>query len=100
MWRYVFLLLRGERNLRKFYAATMSTLFACRRALLAGRLYGFNGLLVRQFAAQADLGQKPNFNIGTIGHVDHGKSTLTAAITKVLSKKGRRFSKDLFIFHV
>jgi len=31
---------------------------------------------------------KPHVNIGTIGHVDHGKSTLTAAITEVLSKKG------------
>ena len=30
---------------------------------------------------------KPHLNIGTIGHVDHGKTTLTAAITKVLSKK-------------
>ena len=30
---------------------------------------------------------KPHVNIGTIGHVDHGKTTLTAAITKVLSKK-------------
>jgi len=29
---------------------------------------------------------KPHCNIGTIGHVDHGKTTLTAAITKVLSK--------------
>ena len=28
---------------------------------------------------------KPHCNIGTIGHVDHGKTTLTAAITKVLS---------------
>ena len=31
---------------------------------------------------------KPNVNIGTIGHVDHGKTTLTAAITHVLAKKG------------
>ena len=31
---------------------------------------------------------KPHVNIGTIGHVDHGKTTLTAAITKVLSQKG------------
>ena len=31
---------------------------------------------------------KPNVNIGTIGHVDHGKTTLTAAITTVLEKKG------------
>src|ERR1044072_1965566 len=31
---------------------------------------------------------KPHVNIGTIGHVDHGKTTLTAAITKVLAKSG------------
>ena len=32
---------------------------------------------------------KPHVNIGTIGHVDHGKTTLTAAITKYLSLKGQ-----------
>jgi len=32
---------------------------------------------------------KPHVNIGTIGHVDHGKTTLTAAITKILSEKGK-----------
>jgi len=32
---------------------------------------------------------KPHVNIGTIGHVDHGKTTLTAAITKVLSERGQ-----------
>ena len=31
---------------------------------------------------------KPHVNVGTIGHVDHGKTTLTAAITKVLAAKG------------
>src|SRR5271169_4301067 len=31
---------------------------------------------------------KPHVNVGTIGHVDHGKTTLTAAITKVLAIKG------------
>lgn len=31
---------------------------------------------------------KPHVNVGTIGHVDHGKTTLTAAITKVLAEKG------------
>ena len=31
---------------------------------------------------------KPHVNIGTIGHVDHGKTTLTAAITMVLAKRG------------
>jgi len=30
---------------------------------------------------------KPHCNVGTIGHVDHGKTTLTAAITKILSDK-------------
>ena len=32
---------------------------------------------------------KPHVNIGTIGHVDHGKTTLTSAITKVLAAKGQ-----------
>ncbi|MFN2545427.1 MAG: GTP-binding protein, partial [Actinomycetota bacterium] len=31
---------------------------------------------------------KPHVNIGTMGHIDHGKTTLTAAITKVLADKG------------
>ncbi|HEY4015877.1 MAG TPA: GTP-binding protein, partial [Polyangiaceae bacterium] len=31
---------------------------------------------------------KPHVNVGTIGHIDHGKTTLTAAIVKVQSKKG------------
>jgi len=37
---------------------------------------------------------KPHVNIGTIGHVDHGKTTLTAAITKVLAEKGLAEKKD------
>ncbi|MDY0228244.1 MAG: GTP-binding protein, partial [Desulfomicrobium apsheronum] len=32
--------------------------------------------------------KKPHVNIGTIGHIDHGKTTLTAAITKIASLKG------------
>jgi elongation factor Tu len=32
--------------------------------------------------------KKPHAKVGTIGHIDHGKTTLTAAITKVLAKKG------------
>ncbi len=39
-------------------------------------------------AKEAFKRDKPHVNIGTIGHVDHGKTTLTAAITKVLAKKG------------
>ncbi len=37
---------------------------------------------------------KPHVNIGTIGHVDHGKTTLTAAITKYLSLKGQAHFED------
>ncbi|HEV8540073.1 MAG TPA: GTP-binding protein, partial [Nitrospiraceae bacterium] len=32
--------------------------------------------------------RKPHVNIGTIGHVDHGKTTLTSALTKISSDKG------------
>ena len=38
--------------------------------------------------------EKPHVNIGTIGHVDHGKTTLTAAITKVLAEAGGALFKD------
>ena len=31
---------------------------------------------------------KPHVNVGTMGHIDHGKTTLTAAITKVLAERG------------
>ena len=37
---------------------------------------------------------KPHVNIGTVGHVDHGKTTLTAAITKVLADKGLAEKRD------
>ncbi len=37
---------------------------------------------------------KPHVNIGTIGHVDHGKTTLTAAITSVLAKQGLAAARD------
>src|SRR6056300_1070128 len=37
---------------------------------------------------------KPHLNVGTIGHVDHGKTTLTAAITYVLSKDGLASKQD------
>lgn len=42
----------------------------------------------RAFATDTYNREKPHVNIGTIGHVDHGKTTLTQAITKVLSEKG------------
>lgn len=37
---------------------------------------------------------KPHMNVGTIGHVDHGKTTLTAALTKVLEKQGKAKAKS------
>src|SRR4029078_6802709 len=36
---------------------------------------------------------KPHLNVGTIGHIDHGKTTLTAAITTILAKKGLATAK-------
>src|SRR5881394_2027372 len=44
-------------------------------------------------AKEAFKRDKPHVNVGTIGHVDHGKTTLTAAITTVLSKKGQAEAK-------
>src|SRR3712207_7790796 len=44
-------------------------------------------------AKEKFIRNKPHLNVGTIGHVDHGKTTLTAAITKVLAKKN--FAKFL-----
>src|SRR5579864_6009225 len=39
---------------------------------------------------------KPHVNVGTIGHIDHGKTTLTAAITKVLSKNNPKVQYRAF----
>lgn len=53
-------------------------------------------LISKRFYAEKEVFQrtKPHCNIGTIGHVDHGKTTLTAAITKVLSEKDLAEKKD------
>ena len=40
---------------------------------------------------------KPHVNIGTIGHVDHGKTTLTAAITMAMAARGGAAAKDMLI---
>jgi elongation factor Tu len=45
-------------------------------------------------AKEAFNRSKPHVNIGTIGHVDHGKTTLTAAITTILAKKGLATAKN------
>lgn len=59
-------------------------------SLLRGSCYASSSL--RAFATY--VREKPHVNIGTIGHVDHGKTTLTAAITKVLSVGGKADFKD------
>ena len=48
----------------------------------------------REMAKENFVRNKPHCNIGTIGHVDHGKTTLTAAITKVLSEAGGAEATD------
>jgi elongation factor Tu len=45
-------------------------------------------------AKEAFKRTKPHVNIGTIGHVDHGKTTLTAAITKILAERGKAKYRD------
>src|SRR3569623_1658935 len=57
-------------------------------AMRAGRTNSFQKK--RRTMAKAKFERnKPHVNIGTIGHVDHGKTSLTAAITKVLAEKGQ-----------
>jgi len=48
----------------------------------------FTRLFSRKAPAVSAEREKANCNVGTIGHVDHGKTTLTAAITKVLARQG------------
>ena len=70
--------------------AKSATSFLRSRAVAASAQSNGNLLrltLSRGFAANFDR-SKPHVNIGTIGHVDHGKTTLTQAITKVLSETG------------
>jgi len=64
---------------------------ACRVALNVARTQGVlrQCSAVRGFATAVFSRDKPHMNIGTIGHVDHGKTTLTAAITKVQADQGR-----------
>jgi len=48
-----------------------------------------SSLILNRLLSTAFKRTKPHVNIGTIGHVDHGKTTLTAAITKVLAEQGK-----------
>ncbi|CAD6184187.1 unnamed protein product [Caenorhabditis auriculariae] len=59
------------------------------RKVIAWFIHGKYGFFSNNFAtAAASTSNKLNFNVGTIGHIDHGKTTLTSAITRVLAKKG------------
>lgn len=59
-------------------------------------LTSINGIGNRFYASEKKVFErnKPHCNVGTIGHVDHGKTTLTAAITKVLAEKDLADWKD------
>ena len=71
--------------------AKSATSFLCSRAAVTAQSTNNVNLLpltlCRGFAVAFDR-SKPHVNIGTIGHVDHGKTTLTQAITRVLSETG------------
>ena len=56
--------------------------------------YSKQHLKSTKMAKESFKRDKPHLNVGTIGHVDHGKTTLTAAITDVLSKKGLAEKKN------
>uniref|UniRef100_A0A1B0CMS8 protein-synthesizing GTPase n=1 Tax=Lutzomyia longipalpis TaxID=7200 RepID=A0A1B0CMS8_LUTLO len=65
---------------------------ATKRTWISGTSQRFSGIIycqTRGYAAEKKVFQrvKPHCNVGTIGHVDHGKTTLTAAITKVLADR-------------
>ena len=70
----------------------------CKEHLLRkGKSTNINLKLTKSFLDMAKENfdrSKPHVNIGTIGHVDHGKTTLTAAITKVLAGKGLATMRD------
>lgn len=59
-----------------------------RQSLLFYKSFNRSAFLRATFATDSFSRKKPHLNIGTIGHVDHGKTTLTQAISTVLSEKG------------
>merc|ERR1712142_466091 len=83
--------------------ATMSTisplLLKCVKHAIGRQKFKLFPISTRFYAAPPSAGkkvfsrEKPHLNIGTIGHVDHGKTTLTAAITKVLAGDNKATAK-------
>ncbi|WKX89764.1 hypothetical protein Q1695_008981 [Nippostrongylus brasiliensis] len=74
------------RSLAAQLSRILSNVSSTQRVLLPNQRQNFIGW--RGLAQAAQVLSKPNYNVGTIGHIDHGKTTLTAAITHVLSKQG------------
>lgn len=60
----------------------------------------FLGLGARGMVYDINSRSKPHLNIGTIGHVDHGKTTLTAAITKVTLEASEYWSRLAFVVNI
>ncbi|GMM37173.1 translation elongation factor Tu [Saccharomycopsis crataegensis] len=71
-----------------FSGITLSRTLRSIRPVLKGISSARAPALSRSYAVSFDR-SKPHLNVGTIGHVDHGKTTLTAAITKCLADKGQ-----------
>lgn len=69
-------------TLTRICASAVSGLKGIRSSSKCSIASGVNALMMRRFATEVYNRSKPHINIGTIGHVDHGKTTLTAAITK------------------
>ncbi|KHJ97458.1 elongation factor Tu GTP binding domain protein [Oesophagostomum dentatum] len=76
--------LQLTRSLREFYCK--SSLSDAHYSLANHSLFGHGS--IRCSSQSAQISNKPNYNVGTIGHIDHGKTTLTAAITQILAKQG------------
>lgn len=77
---------------QKFFMATGPRLCALVRPVQIKKCFPAAVISTRFYAKEVHKRDKVHFNIGTIGHVDHGKTTLTAAITKYLAdKSGTKF---------
>jgi len=81
-----------SRSLVSILRTSRATLSQPRGANPVNRVFGHDRFAARTYATVFER-TKPHVNIGTIGHVDHGKTTLTAAITKRQAEKG--FAKFL-----
>jgi elongation factor Tu len=75
---------------------TVAILYLCRRIKYM-KTFGLpifkDNIKTNKMAKETFKREKPHVNVGTIGHVDHGKTTLTAAITSILAAKGLATAK-------